>query len=485
MGLQRPSADRVPRFVRDFAVLAGGQFATKLIGLAVFAVLARTLDPAGYGAVEYIVGFGALMAMVIDCGLGTIGVRRIAAAKEELPALAARIPLARLAIALVAIPLMIICAEVLGPPDLPRSLVWLYALSLVFVALNQEWLLQSAELMPQVAFAQALRMLTFAAVVFLLVRGPLDVTAVGAAEIIAAAVVSLYYLRLQHVRVTPVRFSLSVPKTIGLIREGASLGLSQFAWAAAQFMPLFLVGSISHGATVAWFAAAQRLVTSISTFSYLYHFNLYPALARASATSAAAFTDLLRASFRVTAWFSIGFALALTLVAAPLLATIYGARFADAAPALAILIWVVPVTFLSGHARWSLIVEGAHGRVLNAQLAGLATVGLAGVPLVMFLGDVGAASAAVAASIAVWAVSHLFAARLKAKPPGVALVMRPLALALVLGATAQFMEASPLLKAAGGLALYAALAPLLDGALVADLIRLAHAKAAATSPRPA
>ncbi len=485
MGSRRLRLDHVPKLVRDFAVLAGGQVATKLIGLVVFAILARTLDPAGYGAVEYIVGLAAFMVMAIDCGLGMVGVRRIAAAKGELPALAARIPLARIVLALPAIPAMILCAELLGPPELPRALIWLYAASLAFAAFNQEWLLQSAECMTQVAHAQMLRMLTFAAMVILLVHGPPDVSAVGAAEIVAAAAVTLYYLGWQHLRVTPVRASFSMRAALGLIREGASLGLSQLAWAAAQFMPLFLVGGLGKGATVAWFAAAQRLVTSLSTFSYVYHFNLYPVLARAAATGGVVFNDLMRASFRVTAWLSVGVALALTLLAAPVLTAIYGARFSVAAPALAILVWVVPATILSGHARCALIVRGSHGHVLNAQLVGLVTIALAGIPLVMFLGDAGAAAAAVAGTIAVWAFLHVCAVRVGTSPPRLRLAGRPLALALILISAARFMEADLLLSAAGGLVLYAIMAPLLDRDLVPDFIRLAHAKAAAPSSRTA
>ena len=428
------------------------------------------------------VGFAAFMAMAIDCGLGTIGVRRIAAARAMLPSVAALVPLARLALAVVAIPVMIICVETLGPAPMPRGLVWLYATSLVFVALNQEWLLQSAGLMAQVAVAQLLRMLTFAAIVLWLVHGSADASLVGLAEIAAAVVVSLYYLGQQQARITPVRASFAWRGAMDLMREAASLGLSQFAWAAAQFMPLFLIGSSgSNAATVAWFAAAQRLVTSLLTFSYVYHFNLYPVLARAAATSATAFADLMRASFRATAWFSIGGALALTLVAAPLLSLIFGTRFEVAAPALAVLGWVIPITFLSGHARWSLVVAGAHGRVLAAQLGGLAAVVLSGIPLIATMGERGAAAAAVVGSIAVWALSHHFAARVSGPPPRFSLAMRPLVLAVIAGGLAGALDFHVLLRAAVGVSLYAALAPLVDRALVADLVLLAHAKASAPS----
>lgn len=480
--LRRLFAEGAPKLIGDLAVLSGGQLVSKLVGLAVFALLARTLDPEGYGAVEYVVGLTAFFAIAIDCGLGTIGVKRIAVARHELPALAAQIPLARLILALLAIPVMIIGVAALGSPSIPNSLVWLYATSLFFVALNQDWLLQSAELMTHVAFAQTLRMLIFAALVLLLVQGPADIPAVGWAELTGMAVASIYYLGVQSSKITPVRISHSAFTMMELVREGASLGLSRFAWGAAQYMPLFLVGSIVGGAEVGLFAAAHRLVTSISTFSFVYHFNLYPALARAAAAGSAELAQLLRNSFRVTAWASIGLALGLMLAATAVLTTIYGGRFAVAAPTLAILVWMIPLIVLSGHARWALIVANLQRRVLYAQIVGLVTVALTGIPLVFWLGHVGAAVAAVTGSMAVWIVSHAFALRLKAPPPAFSLVIKPLLLALVLGSALQFTGMGLLITALSAFALYFGVAPLIDRALLPDLARLAHAKAKVAAP---
>ena len=131
-------------------------------------------------------------------------------------------------------------------------------------------------------------------------------------------------------------------------------------------------------------------------------------------------------------------ALALTLAATPILTAIYGGRFVVAVPALAILVWIIPIMVLSGHARWALIVANCQRRVLHAQIVGLVTVALAGVPLVFLLGTVGAAGAAVAGGVVVWFVSHAYAKRLKAPPPGLSIAAKPLLLALLLGTVAHF-----------------------------------------------
>lgn len=483
MRLHLLPASKVPKLFCDLAVLAGGQLATKVIAVAAFAVLARTLDPERYGLVEYLIGLAAFLAMAIDCGLGPIGVRRVAQSRTELPRLATQIPLARMAVAFITIPIMVIGVMAFGPAGVPAALVWLLAASLLLAPLNQDWLLQSAELMAQVAFGHMLRAIVFASAVVLFVHGPDDVVAVGWAELAAAAVACLYYLAMQHFKVTPIRLSFSVPHVLGLIRDGAAVGLSTFVWAAAQYMPLFLIGSLVGGAQVGWYAAAQRLGTSISMFGFVYHFNLYPALARSAAGSNVEFSKLLRTSFRVTAWGSIGLALGLMLAAEPVLTVIFGERFSVAATSLEILVWGIPVMFLSGHARGALIVMGAQKYVLYAQIAGLVAVLLAGVPLVSFFGEVGAAVAAVASSTVVWICSHISAVRLASPMPRLALIIKPLMLAVVSAAAARYMNMSVLANALGGIALYGIAAPILDRTLVPDLIVLAHAKETVLPPR--
>lgn len=489
----RPRATRLrhklsaiaPKLVRDLAVLAGGQFASKLIGLVAFALLARRLDPAGYGAVEYVAAATAFFAMAVDCGLGTIAVRRIAASHAELPALAAEVPAARLAIALVAMPMVVVSVALLGPSGIPTELVLLYAASLVFAACNQDWLLQGTERMTQVAVGQTLRMALFALAVLFLVGGPADLVAAGWAEAAAAAAMCAFYLGVQAKAIAPVRLAFPAARLLALVREGAPLGLSQFVWFAAQYMPLLLVGSLAGGAEVGLFASAQRLVTSLSTFSYVYHFNLYPALARASARSRGALAELLRASFRVTAWAATGFALAITLTASPILTLIYGERFSAATPMLAILVWTIPITFLSGHARWSLVVTEAQRGVLYAQVSGLAAVVAAGFPLIYWLGAPGVSLAAVVGALAVWVVSHRLALRQHVQLPPLSSAAAPVLLAAALVVAAPYTGLGAWTSALAATAVFGGLAPLIDRSLIPDLVRLAQAKASSAPAKAA
>ena len=72
------AGNRGPKLLRDLASLIGGQLFSMLIGFASFTYLARVLDPASYGAMEYAIGLTAFFTVVVECGLGPVGVRHLA-----------------------------------------------------------------------------------------------------------------------------------------------------------------------------------------------------------------------------------------------------------------------------------------------------------------------------------------------------------------------------------------------------------------------
>ena len=364
------------KFFRDLSVLVGGQIAVKLLGFVAFAYLARRLDLEAYGSVEFIVGLAGLVWLMADPGFSTIGVRRAAAAPSERPFLAAQIPVIRSCFAFICALAMIIGVVAASNSPTLRGLALLYAASVLLSAWYQEWLLQSAGLMAQVAFAQMLRTSVFLLVIVLLVWDSGDALLVGCGEIAAVGAAAAYSLYVQQHRIAPVR--LASVRTTDLIREAIPVGMSSVVWSAAQYAPLFLMGTIVGGSDTGIFAGANRLVASIAGFSYVYHFNLYATAARVAAEDHMAFVALMRNSFRLGAWVTIGGALGISLAAAPILGIVFGPDFESAAPVLATMIWTVPVLFLSDHARCTLILAKPELNVFFAQVSGLVTVGVLG-----------------------------------------------------------------------------------------------------------
>jgi len=461
------------KFFRDLGTLVTGQVASKLIGLFAFAYLARVLSTTSYGDVEFIIGLAGLFGTVIDLGLGTIGIRRAGADPAKRGELAAEILVIRIAIALVCGLVMVVGIDLFGGSSELRALALLYAVSLVVGAAYQEWLLQSAGLMTSVALAQVLRMAVFLASLLLLVRGVGDTALAGAAEIAGIAAAACFAMYVQSRKITPIRLWTRFDAG-SLIREGIPVALGTLLWSAAQYAPLFLMGALKGGAGLGFFAGASRLATSIAAFSSVYHFNLYATASRLDRKGTALAT-VMASSFRTTAWVTIGGALFVALAAAPIVTSIFGHDFGPAAPTLAILIWTVPAMFLSGHARWSLILAHREADVLRSQAAGLLTAIALGLALVPAYSATGAAIAAVGGNIGVWISSHELARRRGVKTPPIMLALKPLLLAgalALLGATLTGL--SGWVEAVAAAVLYALIAPIVDRALSDDILHLAR-----------
>lgn len=464
------------KFLSDLAALASGQFAAKVVGFAAFAFLARVLDPEGYGAVEYVVGLSVFFAMIVEAGLGPIGVRRVIQNPTSLSRVAFQIPFARLIIAAVGVPIMALFATVAMKGQAPSGLIWLFAGSLMFAPWHQEWLLQASDRMKEAAIAQVLRPLVFGAVIWAFIHGPDNLLAVGWAEVASVTGMTVYVIWIQHTRIAPLRLRGSFEGLGGLFREGWGMGSTNIVWATNQYAPLFLVGAMMGGVQVAWFGAASRIVASLLTFSNLYHFNLYPAVARATSQDREALGHILRRSFRVVSWAGIGIALGFTLFGDLVTRIAFGPKLGAAAPLLQILVWSLPLALCSGHARWGLVAAGAQTRVLWSQIAGL-TVLLVTAPLLgHLLGAIGYAIGAVSSAATVWVVSHIFAVRRGARPPPLSLALRPALLALIIGLAWKYLWPDAIWAPMAGVGLFAVAAPLLDRKLIPDAILLAGSK---------
>jgi O-antigen/teichoic acid export membrane protein len=443
------------QLVRDFLALSGGELLAKLAGFAAFAYLARTLSAEGYG------------------GFGPIGARELAREPARAAQLAAAIPTARSALALLGVAGMVLCSFLLDQPRETRALIRIYAVSLLAVPWTLNWLLQGLDLMPWVALAQAVRMITFALGVVVFVSGGGDLWKVGAVEIGAAAAMAGYYLLVQRSRVAPVRLGSPLSLLRQLTVEAFPVGLGRILWGLGHYSATMLVAILVGGAEIAWFGAGHRIVTSLGTFVYLYHFNLYPQLVRTVGAKPGALEELLGPSFRVAAWLGVLAGLAGSLLAEPVCRLIFGAPFSAAAPAFAVLIWVVPASLLGAHANFALIAYARQRNELVANAVGAVVVVLLGLAWIGRWGALGAAAAMLASTLATWGVAQLFARRQVGRVPFVRPLIRPGLSALGAAALWAWLPVeSHWTASAIGIGAYVAAAPLIEPALFRDLRRL-------------
>ena len=466
------------QIIRDLIYLAFGQVSAKIVGFVLFAYLARVLEPSEYGALETLLAIVGFAALVVDFGLGSAAVRHRAQDEPDRDTVIGIVPALRM---LLAVPCMLgMWIAVLFVTDDPvvRSLGGLFALSLVFHAWKQEWLLQSLELLRVVALAQFLRVALMAAIVMATVKGSEDLAWVGIAEVVTFAALSAVYLLVQLRFGFGIRLNLERTVAGPLMRQALPLGLNTAVWGLIQNVPMLLVGLFGGLEQAAYLAAAQRLTTSLQSVSYVYHFNMFAALTRRFQRGKEQLQKLSLASIRVVAWASIGPAAICAAYAGDILGVIFGANYVTAGPVLAVIIFIVPIQILSGHYRWALTAAGETRSVLWSGLAGAAVSALCSAALAPLIGAMGGAMAAVAAGLTIWWVSSYECRKLGLPLPILSRIGLPVVASAVSMLPAFVLPALPL---AAGLslsaAIYGALALILDRKRIyPDLRHLAYAK---------
>jgi O-antigen/teichoic acid export membrane protein len=156
---------------------------------------------------------------------------------------------------------------------------------------------------------------------------------------------------------------------------------------------------IARAEHVAWQAAAVRIVVAQHTFVFLYFFNMLPNLSRELSIGLGEWRDLVRRSLSTSMWPAFLVALGGTL-GAPLIVTIlYGPAYEPAVRPLQIVVWMIPVTWFSGHFRFSLVAAGQQRWEFFAAAASAAVMMPLAVLLVYYQGSTGAAVALLVGSV--------------------------------------------------------------------------------------
>ncbi len=297
-----------------------------------------------------------------------------------------------------------------------------------------DWLFQGLDRIPLVAPTRLIQAVVFAAGVLLVVSSPGDWARVGLVEVAASGALLIYYVR-TGLRLVPSlwpRFEATALRSLFL--EAAPLGAGRLMWAVNQFAATLILAGQVGGDAVAYFAAGHRIVLGLGSFIYLYFFSLYPALVRISDDPGNGLGKTLAASYRLMAWLGIALGLAGSMLAESLCRLLHGDPFEASGGSLTILIWVLPVSLLSGHARFALIASGKQHLEFIAQAAGTFTTLALNLLLIPRFGGQGAAVAMLVAALVIWLVAHAIGVRTISPMPSFGPLLRPLA-ALTLALT--------------------------------------------------
>jgi O-antigen/teichoic acid export membrane protein len=462
--------------------LSLGDFAAKSLAFLVSVYLARLLGAPAYGVLEFARALLVYALLLGDAGLDTWATREAARGGSAAP-LAGRVVGTRAALGLLAGGLLLALIPAL--PDYPGlgPVLALFGLAPLLQGLSLRWLFMGRQRMGIVALALVGSQAVYAGAVAALVRGPGDLAWVPAAHLLGEATAAAVYagalLRAGRVPPPPLRLH----GVVRALRGAAPIAASQAFGLLNYNFDSLLLGVVVGPAAVGSYAVAYRPVTMVLALPLTYFVALLPVLSRAHAGNPAAFRDTVARSTAFSVALALPIGVGGTLLADPVIATLFGPAFATSAPVLRILCWSAVLVIARGTLCQALNAAGRSPLDLRCALASSAlNVGL-NLLLIPRYGTIGAAAATVAGDVLWLAMAWHMAARHVTAVSPVAAAARPALAAVVMAATLAWLPGVPwLLRAALGLGAYVGTLALL-GSPLRPPVGASGARPAAASDR--
>lgn len=394
------------QIVRNFFSLTVGEAGYMLFRFAAVVYLARVLLVEGFGRLNFAVALVTYFMLVVNAGLNELGVREVARRPEEVSDYVGTITALRATLAVVAYFLLAMTCRVIGLSSADTALVLIVGLMLFAYGFSVEWAFRGLQQMGVVGRARTVNSLFYLIAVLAVVRGVSDILIVGAC-ILGGELVSVGYLYLHYKRrIGPIRLRFSLDSWKELLSQSWPLGLAFAMRLTTLHVDFVLLGLLRDQMAVGLYSAAGRLIIVFYMLSIIYVTAIFPQIAQRAQENPEELGRFLSKSVRAVMVAVLPAGLLATLLARPIVETLYGAPYLGAVLAFQVLVWSA-VLHVPGHLlSYSLVGQDRQKAFMGVLCLAAAVNVTLNLIFIGPLGILGAASTRLVTHLVILAVAY-------------------------------------------------------------------------------
>ncbi len=360
-----------------------GQLAIRALSVLFGIAVVRRFGSESFGEYSAALAFVSLFSVLSDLGLGSWGTRAVAEDRAQTSALVWRVAILRLLLAAATALLIVAFAARLYPAQ--HVLAIALATGSLFLfgvngALDMAWLgHERLDVSSSVSVVNQLAFVAIGSVVLVLHGGVVALVLASLAALAVATVVSWRMAR----RILGVGFARQTLRgSWSLVRACAPIGIVQISLLISYKVDTVLLSVFRDNATVGVYAVAYNLIFSLMLLSHSVNLALFPALSRAS-NDRAALERLAGRTMKYLLVVGVPLAFGGAALAPAIIRTLYTDTFDQSATVLRIVIWVLPLMFLTefcGYYANAIHRERAAARAAFAMAAANIALNLVCIP---------------------------------------------------------------------------------------------------------
>jgi O-antigen/teichoic acid export membrane protein len=378
---------------KNFAKLGLGDAGARVLAFGASVYLARVLGADGYGVVAVAMAVTLYLSNLVDFGVETLCVQRVAGAPDRAGETAGVYLPGRLVAALVAGGVAAGTALWLLP-GLEGRVVSLFLLTLVPVALSTRWVHLGLERTGAVALGRVGGEATVLVLVLVLVRGADGIAAVPVIQFLGDMLAAGWLWTRLAAAGVHVRLRWDLGRVRSYVKDAWPLVGHSLLGLVIYNSDLLFLRAFQGRAEVGWYAAAYALVSFLLNVGWAYGQSLLPTLTRLDREGGDV-TGLFRTALAQVFAVILPIAVGGAMVSGGLILAVFGGDYAPAAPALAILVWSVPLSLVRSVSIVALISRERQDLVLRTTTSSAVVNLVLNLILIPRFGLLGAAGATV------------------------------------------------------------------------------------------
>jgi O-antigen/teichoic acid export membrane protein len=360
-------------FARNVLSLSVSGATCRLLGFVCAAYLARVLGTEGFGKISFALAIISYAGLLVSLGLPGIGMREVAKSPERVLTYSGNILTLRLIASFVSLGLLLILSHAgVRDTDMKPLLLW-YGFSLIPVALLIDWAFLGIQKAQYVGAGDMIRSGLYLLLVLVWVRRGADLVRVPQAYLAACALTALFLLvSLRKVAGWP-RLQADAALWGSLFARGWPFAVSAILAVANTNIGLVILGATRGAHETGLYGAGYRVVSLLMSFATFLLVPMFPIYVQNFEKKTNNLDALVSRAMWLMAMVAVPLAVGGTILSHRIVETLYGPEYADAAPALAVLLWVTGVFFLRevlgyGLTAWNLQLRYARILAVSAGL---------------------------------------------------------------------------------------------------------------------
>lgn len=345
-----------------------GQIGIRVLSFCFSVFVVRRLGGVAYGQYATVLAYVNIFAIVSDLGLASYGLREIAKDSKKTSGIFSNIVALRLVLSLPAVVLTTGFAVLSGrSPDLVMGIfVASCGLFLYAVQGPLDMLLMAKERLDYSAVFSVVNQLIFVCLgtlVLLKGYGVIGLIIVSMCGVLAMACLSFIVIQ-RHLG--GLQWQVAPGMWLYLVKAALPFGVIGFTLGISYKVDTVLLQYFQGDAVTGWYNAAYNLIFMLMTISHAVNIALYPSMVRQSATDPGKMTRIYSRALKYMLVLALPIAAGTSVLADKIVFFLYSEEFSAAILPLRILIWVLPLMFLSELLGYIVVIHNQERKVARS-----------------------------------------------------------------------------------------------------------------------